>query len=150
MINILNGLIYFDQLNKLTMLEIGLIITGVCFILCGVFYLSINDIMNGKDGEVGDIVTDSHSNVPRVVVEQQSLEESESQDIFPVDSNLQSFLINTKTTAYDNKHVRPLINTPTLTFSRAHSVYTNSSMNPILSESFDGNKFPTDDNKSHS
>ncbi|GMM38877.1 hypothetical protein DASC09_062160 [Saccharomycopsis crataegensis] len=150
MINILNGLIYFDQLNKLTMLEIGLIITGVCFILCGVFYLSINDIMNGKDGEVGDIVTDSHSNVPRVVVEQQSLEESESQDIFPVDSNLQSFLINTKTTAYDNKHVRPLINTPTSTFSRAHSVYTNSSMNPILSESFDGNKFPTDDNKSHS
>lgn len=133
MTNILNGLIYFDQFNKLSLLEIGFIFTGVCLILFGVFYLSINEIMTNNVLAEECLEATMHPETRSPLL---------SFALCPDLPRAISHSLTINTQAAQGKPLRPrtFVNTPSLTVSRTHSVMTNSSMNPILSESFEADK----------
>lgn len=54
--NIVNSLVYYNQLNKLNFLQIAMIFIGIFLILVGVFYLSLNDIIAHRQQDTEMIV----------------------------------------------------------------------------------------------
>lgn len=137
-VNILNGLIYFDQFSRLSINEMAFIFTGVLLILFGVFYLSIN-CESSCQSEVD----------PEDVQGIQSAGESdeEADTIAPLDiaaQNLKSGFHDGNKYSY---HHHKLSGTPASTVSKCQSIATNPSLKPILPESFTSHKLHIDDDK---